>query len=79
MLKAAPRKVPSKDEEKWLEHSAKWPDIFTQLAQDFLAGKAEVNPIDQKVCNYCELSSVCRISQLSGQLAENEEDDEAYD
>jgi len=61
-----------KIEQAWLEHSSSWPEIFTQLAEDFLAGKADVNPIDQKTCNYCELSSICRISQLSEGLIEDD-------
>jgi len=54
----------NKHEQNWLESKAVWPTIFEQLAQDFLAGDAVVNPIDESTCQYCELHSLCRISQL---------------
>jgi len=54
----------------WQQSRATWGAIFTQLAQDFLAGKASVNPIDDTVCQYCDLQSVCRISQLSNDSAD---------
>ena len=54
-----------KNEQAWLENSKSWPDIFAKLADDFLQGQASVNPIDQKVCGYCELKPVCRVSQLT--------------
>lgn len=48
----------------WLDNRRQWPQIFAQLAADFLAGQASVNPIDDTTCQYCELHSLCRISQL---------------
>jgi len=48
----------------WHENRSAWPEIFTQLAADFLAGEASVNPIDEKVCQYCGLHSLCRLPQL---------------
>ena len=48
----------------WHESKAAWPEIFENLAADFLAGKAAVNPIDEATCSYCELQAVCRVSQL---------------
>ena len=53
-----------KYEQSWLESRDSWPAIFEQLAKDFLAGDAVVNPIDESTCQYCELHSLCRISQL---------------
>ena len=53
-----------KEEDEWREHRAKWPELFTRLAKEFLAGEAQVNPIDVKTCDYCDLASVCRVSQL---------------
>ena len=55
------------EENEWFENRADWPDIFTKLAEDFLAGDAQVNPIDEKTCDYCDLQSVCRVSQLRKQ------------
>jgi ATP-dependent helicase/DNAse subunit B len=54
-------------ESKWHESKAAWPEIFAQLAADFLAGNATVNPIDEATCSYCELQPVCRVSQLRDQ------------
>jgi len=53
-----------KYEAMWHENRSAWPEIFTQLAADFLAGEASVNPIDEKVCQYCGLHSLCRLPQL---------------
>lgn len=50
--------------QQWAESREQWPDVFTRLAKEFLAGEAAVNPIDSKACQYCELSAVCRIEEL---------------
>jgi len=59
----------SKYEEQWLKNRGDWPTVFAKLAEDFLAGYAEVNPIEKSTCNYCDLTAVCRVSQLRDQLA----------
>ena len=51
-------------ESDWHESRDAWPQIFEQLASDFLAGEAQVNPIDESTCQYCDLHSMCRVSQL---------------
>lgn len=51
-------------ESAWLENRADWDAVFNSLANDFLLGKASVNPIDEETCRYCDLQSVCRVSQL---------------
>ncbi len=51
-------------EEQWHQNREQWPDIFTELATQFLAGEASVNPVDKRVCEYCELSALCRIDEL---------------
>ena len=56
-------------EDQWLEGQARWPELFAKLAKQFLAGDAQVNPIEEKTCLYCDLQSVCRVSQL-GESAE---------
>ena len=53
-----------KYEQDWLNSRDAWPAVFEQLAKDFLAGEASVNPIDELTCQYCELHSLCRVSQL---------------
>ena len=54
-------------EEKWHDSRAVWPALLEQVAQDFLAGKADVNPIDENTCAYCDLQSLCRVAQLRAQ------------
>jgi len=51
-------------EEQWVENRARWESIFAGLARDFISGAAQVNPIDDDTCRYCDLHSVCRVSQL---------------
>jgi len=51
-------------ESDWVENRDAWPELFEQLAKDFLAGEACVNPIDENTCQYCDLQSMCRVSQL---------------
>ena len=65
-----------KGEEEWLDRREQWPQIFERLAKDFLAGQAQVNPIDEKTCDYCDLKPVCRVSQLRKQTSQqtNKED-----
>jgi probable DNA repair protein len=53
-------------EEEWHQRRADWPSVFDALASDFLAGEATVNPIDDKVCQRCELQAFCRIAELRG-------------
>lgn len=62
-------------EADWVENRNSWPEIFEQLAKDFLAGEACVNPIDENTCQYCDLQSMCRVSQLRD--ASKLENDEA--
>ena len=41
-----------------------WRDSILQLAQDFLQGRAEVDPRDApQTCKYCGLETVCRIRE----------------
>lgn len=51
-------------EQEWRESRSRWPDILTRLAGEFLAGNADVNPVDKKACQFCELSSFCRVEEL---------------
>ncbi|MGD0292663.1 MAG: PD-(D/E)XK nuclease family protein [Terracidiphilus sp.] len=56
-----------------------WRDCIEQLAKDFLAGKAEVDPLDpRKACKWCDLHSLCRIQERYAQL-EDEDDSEGDD
>ena len=69
------------DQELWEKSRESWEDVFAQLASDFLAGNAQVNPIDESTCSYCELHSMCRLSQLKEQATvnSNENEEVAYD
>ncbi len=49
--------------EQWQELVEAWRGSLTALADDFIAGKAGVDPVSG-ACRYCNLSSVCRVRQL---------------
>ena len=40
-----------------------WDAHLTQLADQYYAGQAEVNPLDNTTCTYCDLPGLCRISE----------------
>lgn len=61
-------------EHEWHAGQARWPALFDELAKQFLAGDARVNPIEEKTCLYCELQSVCRVSQLRELVSEGDHD-----
>ncbi len=55
-----------------------WKLAIEQLARNFLAGRADVNPRDYpKTCEYCGLQSVCRVAESLSES--NEETDEDGD
>lgn len=55
-----------------------WREAIEQLARDFLAGKADVNPRDfPKTCENCGLQSVCRVYEQDAAL--HDEEETAYD
>ena len=46
------------------EHVDAWQEEIRRLAEDFLAGRAEVDPRDYpKTCEHCGLEAVCRIQE----------------
>jgi ATP-dependent helicase/DNAse subunit B len=55
-----------------------WRDCIQQLARDFLAGRAEVDPREApKTCERCGLQTICRIQENAALLtAEDESEDE---
>ena len=54
-----------------------WRDYIEQLARDFLAGRAEVDPRDYpKTCERCGLQTLCRIQEITRSLIEADEDGE---
>jgi ATP-dependent helicase/nuclease subunit B len=42
-----------------------WRTILTSLADNFLAGKIDVDPKNEKSCEHCPLPSLCRINQTA--------------
>jgi len=48
----------------WPELVAQWESSLQQLATEFLEGHAAVSP-QPGACDYCELASLCRITELS--------------
>ena len=65
-----------------VEELLDWRDCIEQLAEDFVAGKAEVDPRDYpETCERCDLQSLCRIQEREALFeAENDgEGEEAED
>ncbi len=51
-----------------------WRDCIQQLARDFIAGRAEVDPREApKTCIHCGLQTLCRIQENSERLAAEDE------
>ena len=47
----------------WTQLKQHWQKVLAALAADFMAGKASVDPKQPaKTCQYCDLSSTCRIN-----------------
>lgn len=57
-------KINNNNGRTYQETLARWDEQLQQLANDYAAGAAAVDPIDpNKTCQYCHLSSLCRIKQ----------------
>jgi ATP-dependent helicase/nuclease subunit B len=41
-----------------------WQFTLTRLAEHYVAGRAEVDPLPQE-CMYCHLSTLCRVNELA--------------
>ena len=67
---------PSSDEETdaWAHWQREWYARVEQLAGDFVAGHASVDP-RPKACEYCQVVSICRISDASATAVEQNIDD----
>jgi len=56
-------------------HLAEWKDILAQLARDYRAGLATVDPIDRRLnCGQCRYQTLCRIEENSA-LSEEDTDE----
>ncbi len=52
----------------WDHLIAEWRGVLENLAQDFLSGKAEVDPKEgSTTCQYCDQAPLCRINELAQQ------------
>lgn len=55
-----------------------WRDAIEQLARDFLAGKAEVDPRDfPHTCEGCGLDTLCRIREQPGAIGDDDAEPES--
>jgi len=61
--KLPPLPVKSMDVPAWDAARTQWRAQLDTLAQDIAAGRADVAPIQDSVCQFCDLSSLCRIKQ----------------
>jgi len=58
------------------EDLAKWRDEIEQLAEDFIAGRADVNPREYpKTCERCGLQALCRIEEMRDLTGRGEDAD----
>ncbi|HEY5674618.1 MAG TPA: PD-(D/E)XK nuclease family protein [Malonomonas sp.] len=59
----------------WLQLLTHWRGQLEQLANDFVAGKAAVDPVDfVAACQFCDLAGLCRIAEAQGIAADREVD-----
>ena len=62
------------------EMLSSWRDCVEQLAADFIAGRAEVDPKEYpKTCERCDLQALCRIQEQRGRLGDEDEQEDAED
>ena len=54
-------KMPVKD---WEDLAAAWQENLERLAQEFVDGAAQVDPLQSSSCTYCGLQPLCRVGEL---------------
>jgi RecB family exonuclease len=57
----------------WQAQLREWRGVVERLAGEFAAGAAAVNPSARRVCRYCHLHALCRIEEIDGPSAEDED------
>jgi probable DNA repair protein len=58
-----------------IEELATWRDYIEKLAQDFLSGRADVDPREYpSTCERCGLQTICRVHEIQGQLEQDSEE-----
>ena len=50
-----------------------WRDRLSEIVTDHLAGKADVDPVEPDVCEYCHLTNLCRIYEDQTSSIANDE------
>ena len=60
--------IPADD---WPAQMQEWQQILAGLAQEYREGRAVVEPVNPKVCQFCHLSPVCRIRESAQELADD--------
>lgn len=59
----------------WRATLANWREVLGRLAREFLHGHAAVTPRHPRhTCEYCDLGPLCRVKEVLGDQAEEEED-----
>jgi ATP-dependent helicase/nuclease subunit B len=59
----------------WSSLKQHWRDALISLADEFLDGHNAVQPLNAGSCQYCHLSSLCRIDELGRKAAEDADAD----
>jgi ATP-dependent helicase/nuclease subunit B len=59
-------KIKGIDSTDWTSLVNAWNIELNQLAHDFKAGVATVDPVNELACTYCEFQSLCRIKEQRG-------------
>jgi probable DNA repair protein len=79
-LQAATRFPLTEDREtgfEWTDVLAHWRAWLARLAEDFAAGRAEVNPkLAAETCRHCHLGALCRVEPASPENADEEVSDD---
>lgn len=47
--------------DSWQQATDEWRQILSDLAAEFIAGNAKVEPLNKNTCQYCHLQALCRI------------------
>jgi probable DNA repair protein len=60
------------DIDDWNQLLSYWRTQIEELAEQFVAGEARVNPFKlERSCAYCDLAGICRIQEYVGELEED--------
>ena len=57
------------DASDWDSINILWRENLERLAQEFVSGEAQVNPLKSTSCTWCGLQSLCRVGAAGEKLA----------